>query len=227
MPALLGRKIGMTQTFGKDGACVPVTVIQAGPCHVVQVKTVEGEGYSAIQIGFEDLKPGKATLPAAGHCQKAEVAPQRFLREVRVPPEGLESYKAGQELRVEVFRAGDVVDVVGTTKGRGTAGVMKKWGMKCGHIGHGTHERHRHAGATGIGIDHTNRGHRMPGRYGADRVTVKNLRVVDVMPDKNVLLVRGAVPGHPQALVLVRTAKTARKPRVAAAPAKEKKGGEK
>ncbi|MHC5082060.1 MAG: 50S ribosomal protein L3 [Planctomycetota bacterium] len=213
MIALLGRKIGMSQAFSEGGEVLPITALELGPCTVVQVKTPDKEGYAAIQIGYEDIRPERVNQPRRGHFEKHGVSPKRVLREIRVPVEALEEYSPGQELRVERFSVGDVVDVVGTSKGRGTAGVMKRWGFAGAKASHGVHEKKRHGGAAGMGAypARTPKGFKMPGRMGSARVTVKNLSVVEVHPEKNVLMVKGAVPGHRRALVLVQSAKTPKK----------------
>jgi large subunit ribosomal protein L3 len=162
-------------------------------------------------MGFEEAKENRMNRPTAGHFANTEVSPKKHLREVRIAPDEVSNYSPGQELRVEdQFKSGDIVDVVGTSKGRGTAGVMKRWGFAGAKTSHGVHEKKRHGGAAGMGAypGRTPRGFKMPGRMGAVRVTVKNLAVVDVIPEKNVLLVRGAVPGHRRGLLLVREAKT-------------------
>jgi len=210
MNALLGRKIGMTQTFTPEGKVVPVTALELGPCRVVQVKTPQKEGYAAIQIGFEDVKAQRVTQPRQGHFAKAGVSPKRVLREIRVTADQVAQFEPGQELKVDLFKAGDIVDLVGTSKGCGTAGVMKRYGFAGSKATHGIHEKKRHGGSAGMGAypGRTPKGFKMPGRMGNSRVTVKNLTVVEIIPDKNVMLVKGAVPGHRRAVVLVRAAKT-------------------
>jgi len=210
MATLLGKKIGMTQFFAEAGKFVPVTVVEAGPCYVVQKKTEKKYGYSAIQIGFQDLKESRVNQPTAGHFKASGVTPKRHLAEVRVPADELDAYELGQKLTVDLFYEGEVVDVVGRSKGRGFAGVMKRHGFHGMKASHGTHEFFRHGGAIG---QHSYpgevfKGLKMAGQYGDERVTVKNLTVVRVDPERNVLFIQGAVPGHRNGIVRVNTART-------------------
>lgn len=192
----------MTQLFGEDGSQVPVTVIQAGPCTVVEVRTNATHGYDALQLGFEPKKKN-ATKPEAGHFKKAGVGPMRVLREVR--PGSVEGYAKGQTLTVELFSPGELVDVSGITKGKGFQGGVKRHGWRGGAASHGS-MFHRAPGSIGASSDPSRvwPGHRLPGRMGGDRRTVLNLPVVRVMPEQNLLVVRGSVPGAPGGLVLVR-----------------------
>jgi len=203
MKALLGRKIGMITYFSKDGEAIPVTLVQAGPCVVVQKKTIDKDGYEAIQIGFEEVKPQKLNKPLLGHFKKANVPPCRFLREIKGKFDGLE---VGSELRVDIFSPGEKVDVVGTSKGKGFAGVIKRWGFSGGPATHGSMSHRRPASAGPQQPQRIIKGKKMPGHMGAERVTVQNLEIVDVDPEKNLLLVKGAVPGPRGGLVLVREA---------------------
>lgn len=195
MAGLIGRKIGMTRVFDEDGVATPVTVVEAGPCPVVQVKTQERDGYSAIQLGFGRQKEIRATKAEAGHASKVglEYAP-RVLREFRV--EGDDAFEAGQELTVEVFSAGDVVKVTGTSKGRGFQGVVKRHGFAGRPGGHG-HPMSRTPGSLGPGTDPSRviKGKKLPGQMGGTRTTVRNLKVVKVDPERNLLFVKGALPG--------------------------------
>ncbi len=203
MSAILGRKVGMTQVFGDHGNIVPVTVIQAGPCVVVGVRTRERDGYVAVQVGFEALPERKVRKPMKGVFTKAKVAPQKVVREFRLG-EG-ETYTVGQELTVAVFADGDVVDVVGTSKGHGFSGAMKRHNFSGQRDSHGVSLMHRAVGSQGISdVARVWPGKRMPGRYGGDRVTVKRLRVVRVDPAEGLLLVEGAVPGPRGSLVMLR-----------------------
>lgn len=205
---IIGKKLGMTQVFDEKGNVIPVTVIEAGPCAVVQVKTEEKEGYNALQLGFLPKKPTRVNKPMLGHFQKAGVGPFYILREFRV--ESVEGFKPGQEIRVEVFKPGDYVDVTGWTKGRGFTGVMKRHNYSGAPGSHGTSDYHRHGGSAAGGATDPGRvwkGKGMPGRYGNERVTVQNLLVVDVKPKENLILVKGAVPGGPNSIVLIREAK--------------------
>jgi large subunit ribosomal protein L3 len=200
---ILGRKIGMTRVFTEDGRWVPVTVIEAGPCTVVQRKTAESDGYDAVQVGFGAKKEKATTKPLRGHFEKAGVEPRRALREFRVPA-GSE-LQAGDQIRADMFKAGDFVDVSGVSKGKGFAGVIKRHGYGGGPGGHGSNF-HRAPGSIGQSAypSEVYKGKGLPGHMGAERVTVRNLEVVRVEPEKNMLAVRGAVPGANGTLVTVR-----------------------
>ncbi len=205
MVGLIGKKIGRTQIFATDGICVPVTVIQVGPCTVVQKKTPERDGYAAVQIGFGEKKPQRATKAERGHCARSGKGPFAVLREFRGA--ALSGYETGQEILAgELFQPGDLVDVTGRTKGRGYTGVVKRHGMKGFPAAHGTHESFRHGGSIGNRSfpGRVFKGKRMPGHYGDKRVTVQRLRVIDVRPEGHLLLVRGAIPGARGGIVLVR-----------------------
>ncbi|WP_243029083.1 50S ribosomal protein L3 [Thermus albus] len=202
MKGILGLKVGMTRIYREDRA-IPVTVILAGPCPVVQRRTPEKDGYTAVQLGFLPQNPKRVNRPMKGHFARAGVGPVRILKEIRdFNPEG-------DVVTVEIFQAGERVDVTGTTKGRGTAGVMKRWNFAGGPDSHGAHKIHRHPGSIGNRKTpgRVYKGKKMAGRYGAERVTVMNLEVVDVIPEENLLLVKGAVPGPNGGLVLVRGTK--------------------
>jgi len=202
---LLGRKVGMTQIYLEDGKAVPVTVVECGPCTVLQVRTAEKDGYHALQLGFQDKKRKSATQAERGHARKVEAEPKRFVREVRQdgPADGI---SAGQVLTVDLFQQVPAVDVVGTSKGRGYSGVMKRHGFKGLRASHGVKRMHRHPGSSGPSADpaHTRKGIRKPGQYGNARITVRNLKVVRIDKDNNLLLVRGAVPGPNGGYVTVR-----------------------
>src|SRR3990172_2738949 len=187
---IIGKKLGMTQIFDAQGRVVPVTVIEAGPCTIVQRKKGQSDGYDAVQLGFGAKKAHRVSKPMLGHFQKAGKGAFGALRELRVESDS--SLEVGQEIRVDIFREGDYVDVTGQTKGRGFAGVVKRWGFKGGGASHGS-MHHRAPGSIG-------------GHYGNERVTVLNLRVVAIQTEKNLLLVRGAVPGAKNGLVFVRHA---------------------
>jgi len=193
---LLGRKVGMTQIYQNDGTVVPVTVLECGPCTVLQVRTEERDGYSAVQLGFADKKRKSATQPERGHARKAGAEPQRYVREIR-QEKAADGVAEGQTLTVEVFAAVPNVDVIGTSKGRGFTGVMKRHGFKGLRATHGVKRMHRHPGSSGPSADpaHTRKGIKKPGQHGNSRVTVRNLKVVRVDATNNLLLVRGAVPG--------------------------------
>ena len=201
--AILATKVGMTQIFNEDGVLTPVTVLQAGPCVVTQVKTVENDGYSAVQVGFGDIREKLVNKPKKGHFAKAEVAPKRFLREFRL--EDAESYKVGQEIKADVFAAGDKIDATAKSKGKGYQGAIKRHGQSRGPMTHGS-KYHRHAGSNGSATTpgRVFKGKKMPGHMGAVRVTVQNLEVVRVDADKNLILVKGAVPGPKKSLVMLK-----------------------
>ena len=202
---ILGRKLGMTQVWGEDDNIVPVTVIQAGPCVVAQVKTTETDGYEAVQIGFGDIKEHRVNKPMKGHFAKAGIAPMRYLREVRV--EDASQHSCGEVITVESFADTAKVDVTGVSKGKGFAGVIKRHHFAGGPGGHGSHF-HRAPGSIGMCAypSRVLKGVRMAGHMGCDRVTVRNLAVVRVDTDQNLILVKGAVPGGKGALVQVRMA---------------------
>ena len=200
---LLGRKIGMTQIYQPNGIVVPITVLECGPCKVLQVKTPERDGYFALQLGFADRKRKTATQAARGHAKKADSEPKRFVREIR--QQEASDHKLGDTLNVEVFNDVKRVDVVGTSKGRGFTGVMKRHGFKGLRASHGVKRMHRHPGSSGPSADpsRTRKGIQKPGQFGNARVTVSNLEIVRVDPANNLLLIKGAVPGHNGAFVTV------------------------
>jgi large subunit ribosomal protein L3 len=204
----LCRKIGMTRFFDEQGQCVSVTVLDAGPNAVVQKKTVEKDGYSAIQLGYGDRSRKNVSKAVQKHYEKAGVAPKRMLAESRVSTEDAAKYEVGQEIKLDLFSAGQRVDVIGTTKGRGMTGVVKRHNFPVHTEGHGTHEFFRHGGSIGANSypGRVIKGLRMPGQYGNTRVTTRNLVVVKVDPEKQLLFVRGAVPGHNDGFVRVRPA---------------------
>jgi len=211
--AILGRKIGMTRLYDGD-TNVPVTVIQAGPCFVSQVKTADTDGYEAIQIAFEDVKARRSTMPQIGHDGRAGITPKRFHREVRFAEgETAGEYELGQELNVELFEGTNYVDVIGTSKGKGYAGVMKKWNFKGQLASHGVERKHRSPGSIGGHANNAGKsgkikkGKKMSGRMGDERVTVRSLALVGIDKEKGLLLVKGAVPGAKQGLLMVREAK--------------------
>jgi large subunit ribosomal protein L3 len=203
--ALLCRKIGNTQIFVESGECIPVTVLQAGANTVVQKKNEDKDGYFALQIGFDERRPSRTSRPLAGHFRRAGVAPKQILRESRVSPEEAAAYEEGQEIKIDLFEAGQRVDVTGTSKGRGTAGVVKRHNFSVKRRTHGTHENTRHGGAIGAGSypGRVLKGLKMPGRLGAEQVTVQNLEVVRVDGEQGLLYVRGSVPGHRNGVVRV------------------------
>src|SRR5262245_19452366 len=194
MNGFIGKKLGMSQIFAADGTLIPVTIIQAGPCTIVQKKTITRDGYSAIQLGFGSRKPQRATKALIGHCQKANAAPFAVLREFHT--DDVDQYEVGNALTVaHVFQAGETVDVIGTTKGRGYSGVIKRHGMAGFPGSRGTHEYFRHGGSIGNRSfpGRIFKGKRMAGQYGNTRVTTAHLRVVEVRPEENLLFIRGSV----------------------------------
>jgi large subunit ribosomal protein L3 len=201
---ILGRKIGMTQVFDEDGHAVPVTVLEAGPCRVAQTKTPEKDGYTAAQLAFGEAK--RPNKPTAGHYAKAGITPARHLAELRL--DSLEEYALGSEVKADIFEAGEMVDVIGVTKGKGFAGAMKRHGFKGLSSSHGTQKKHRSPGSIGACATPARvfKGVRMAGHMGNVRVTTLNLKVIKVDPERNLMLVRGAVPGPRGGLVMVRTA---------------------
>lgn len=214
VPAILAKKIGMTRIFDENGHSVPVTVVQAGPCKVLQVRNRENDGYDAVQLGFEDRKPHRSTLPMIGHCAKADSAPKRFIREVRLDQPT--DRKAGDVITVEVFEEAGVkfVDVVGTSKGFGFQGVMKRHGFGGLSASHGTERKHRSPGSIsshGTDLGHggnIKKGKRMAGQMGNVRRTARNQQLIAVNKDEGLLLIRGGLPGPNGGYLLVRQAKT-------------------
>ncbi|MGI8328533.1 50S ribosomal protein L3 [Actinomadura scrupuli] len=202
---VLGEKLGMTQVFDDEGRMVPVTVVQAGPCVVTKVRTAESDGYQAVQLGYGQIDPRKVNKPRTGHFEKAGVTPRRYLVELRT--DDASEYDLGQEITVEVFEAGARIDVTGTSKGKGTAGVMKRHGFKGLGASHGTQRKHRSPGSIGgcATPGRVFKGMRMAGRHGNARTTVQNLTVHAIDAEKGLLLIKGAIPGPNGGLVLVRT----------------------
>ena len=195
LSGFLGKKIGMTQIYTDDGCLLPITLIQAGPCSVMQIKTIENDGYSAIKLGFDDKKKKNATKQEIGGAAKVSQEPKRFIREVK--PDASADIKLGQSITVDIFTDVKQVDVIGMTKGKGFAGVMKRWNFKGGAATHGS-TRHRPPGSIGSNTDpgRVIRGKKMAGRLGVERVTIKNIDIVKIDKDRNLLFVRGAIPGH-------------------------------
>lgn len=201
---ILGRKIGMTQVFAENGDLIPVTVIEATPNVVLQKKSVETDGYEAIQLGFEDKREKLANKPSKGHVSKANTAPKRFIREIRNAD--LAEYEVGQEVKVEIFAEGDVVDVTGVTKGKGFQGVIKRHGQSRGPMSHGS-RYHRRPGSMGpVAPNRVFKQKKLPGQMGGTVVTIQNLAIVKVDVERNLLLVKGNVPGSKKALVTVKSA---------------------
>ncbi|HIU35739.1 MAG TPA: 50S ribosomal protein L3 [Candidatus Fimenecus excrementigallinarum] len=200
---LIGKKVGMTQLFDENGKVIPVTVVEAGPCVVVQKKTVEKDGYAAVQVGFGDVKVTRVNKPLAGHFKKADVAPKKVLKEFRLAD--TDSLSVGDILKADVFAAGDRVDVVGTSKGKGTAGAIKRWNFGRLKESHGTGPVARHAGSLGACSDPSRvyKGKKLAGHLGAERVTIQNLDVVKVDADNNLIAVKGAIPGPRGGIVVL------------------------
>lgn len=201
--AILGKKLGMTQVFTADGLIVPVTVLEAGPCPVVQKKTVDHDGYSAIQVGFGSLREKLANKPKTGAFKKAGLAPMRHIRELKL--DGSDSFEVGQTIKADVFEAGDFIDVSGVSKGKGFQGTIKRWNQSRGRMSHGSHF-HRAPGSMSACSSPSRvfKSKRLPGHMGSENVTIQNLEVVRVDVDRNLLLIKGAVPGAKGTLVFVR-----------------------
>ncbi len=209
MKAILGKKLGMTQVIEEDQV-IPVTVLRAGPCVVVQKKEKEKDGYTSLQLGFEEVEEKKLNKPLLGHFKKYGVKPKRYLYEVRIDDEKkLASYKVGEEVKVSIFKKGDVVDVTGISKGKGFAGVMKRHGFAGGPASHGSGQWHRRPGSIGASADPSRvfKGKKMPGRMGGERITIKNLKVIEVDEKENLLLIKGSCPGKNGDLVIVKQGK--------------------
>jgi large subunit ribosomal protein L3 len=209
---LICRKVGMTQIFNESGECVPVTVLEAGPNSILQRKTDEADGYTALQIGYGERRASRTSKAAAGHFQKAGVAPRQTIRESRLTAEEAAAYEIGQAIDTAIFAEGQRVDVIGTSKGRGTAGVVKRHNFVIKRRTHGTHEGHRHPGSVGAGSypGRVIKGKKMPGRMGNARTTAINQEIVKIDSDRSLLFIRGAVPGHINAIVSVRPSVKAR-----------------
>lgn len=201
---ILGKKLGMTQVFGPNGTAIAVTVIEAGPCVVLQKKDVENDGYEAIQIGFDTKKDNRANKPEKGIASKASTTPKRFIREIKGID--LAGYEVGQEIKADLFAAGEVVDVAGVTKGKGFQGSIKRHNQSRGPMAHGS-RYHRGPGSMGsIAANRVFKGQTLPGQMGGDNVTIQNLEVVKVDAERNLILVKGSVPGPKNSYVVVRTA---------------------
>ena len=200
---LIGKKIGMTQLFDESGKVIPVTVVEAGPCVVVQKKTMENDGYEAVQVGFGDVKVTRVNKPLAGHFKKADVAPKKVLREFRLADTS--ALSVGDILKADVFAVGDKVDVVGTSKGKGTAGAIKRWNFSRLKESHGTGPVARHAGSLGACSDPSRvyKGKKLAGHLGAERVTIQNLDIVKVDAENNLIAIKGAIPGPKGGIVVL------------------------
>ncbi len=201
--AILATKVGMTQVFSEDGVLTPVTVLQAGPCVVTQVKTMENDGYEAVQVGFGEIRENLVNKPRKGHFAKAGVSSRRYLKEFKL--ENSAEYSLGQEIKADIFAAGDKIDATGISKGKGFQGAIKRHGLSRGPMKHGS-KYHRHAGSNGAATSpgRVFKGKHMPGQMGHVRVTVQNLEIVRVDAENNVILVKGAVPGPRKAMVMIK-----------------------
>jgi len=206
MLGILGKKLGMTNIYNEAGKVVPVTLIEAGPCHVLQVKTKAHDGYEAIQVGFGTKREKLVTKPELARFKKAGVSPARFVREIRVKDAG--QYKMGQAIEIDIFAKGDYVDVVGTSIGKGFQGGVKRWGWAGGDNGHGS-MFHRAIGSiqSGARLGRVTKGHHMAGHMGVDRISIQNLEVMDVDKANNLILIKGSVPGHKNSFVVVKEAR--------------------
>ena len=200
---LIGKKIGMTQIFDEAGNVVPVTVVEAGPCTVTQIKTMENDGYEAIQVGFGDVKVSRVNKPMKGHFDKADVAPKKTLKEFRL--DSIDGIEVGNILKADTFEVGEVVDVKGTRKGHGTAGAIKRWNFSRLRMTHGTGPNHRHAGSLGACSSPSRvfKGKKMAGHYGHETVTVQNLKIAKVDAENNLIAIKGAIPGPKGGIVVI------------------------
>jgi large subunit ribosomal protein L3 len=204
---IIGRKIGMTHQFDEKGNAIPVSVIQAGPCTIVQKKTLESDSYSALQIGFDEHKVKQLTKPDIGRFKKAGVTPKRILKEIRLTGEEAEKWSQGEDITLKAFEDCKFVDVTGYSKGRGYTGVIKRHNFSMPKATHGTHEKFRHGGSLGCRFpQHVAKGKKMAGQHGNTKSTVQNLKVFAIRPEENLILIRGAVPGPNNAYVVIRTA---------------------
>ena len=200
---IIGKKIGMTQIFDEAGNVIPVTVVEAGPCTVTQIKTVENDGYQAVQVGFGDVKVSRVNKPMKGHFDKADVAPKKTLKEFRL--ESIDGIEVGNILKADTFEVGEIVDVKGTSKGHGTAGAIKRWNFSRLRMTHGTGPNHRHAGSLGACSSPSRvfKGKKMAGHYGHETVTVQNLKIAKVDAENNLIAIKGAIPGPKGGFVVI------------------------
>lgn len=200
---LIGKKIGMTQIFDENGKVIPVTVVEAGPCTVTQIKTMDNDGYEAIQVGFGDVKVSRVNKPMKGHFDKADVAPKKTLKEFRL--ESIDGIEVGQILKADTFEVGEIVDVKGTSKGHGTSGAIKRWNFARLRMTHGTGPNHRHAGSLGACSSPSRvfKGKKMAGHYGHETVTVQNLKIAKVDAENNLIAIKGAIPGPKGGIVVI------------------------
>lgn len=200
--AIMGIKVGMTQIYNEDGTAIPVTVVEAGPCTVLQKKKEETDGYNAVQVGFYNLKEKQANKPAKGIFKKANVKPLRYIKEFHI--EDIDNYEIGQDINVDVFQEGDAIDVIGTSKGKGFAGAVKRHNFARGSMGHGSKYHRRPGSLAAKGPARVFKGRKLPGRLGGERVTVQGLKVVKVYPERNLILIKGSIPGPKRGLVIIK-----------------------
>lgn len=200
---LIGKKIGMTQIFDENGKVIPVTVVEAGPCTVTQIKTMDNDGYEAVQVGFGDIKVSRVNKPMKGHFDKADVAPKKTLKEFRL--DSIDGIEVGDILKADIFEVGETVDVKGTSKGHGTSGAIKRWNFSRLRMTHGTGPNHRHAGSLGACSSPSRvfKGKKMAGHYGHETVTVQNLKVAKVDSENNLIAIKGAIPGPKGGIVVI------------------------
>ena len=200
---LIGKKIGMTQIFDEAGNVIPVTVVEAGPCTVTQIKTVENDGYQAVQVGFGDVKVSRVNKPMKGHFDKADVAPKKTLKEFRL--DSIDGIEVGNILKADTFEVGEIVDVKGTSKGHGTAGAIKRWNFSRLRMTHGTGPNHRHAGSLGACSSPSRvfKGKKMAGHYGHETETAQNLKIAKVDAENNLIAIKGAIPGPKGGIVVI------------------------
>lgn len=200
---LIGKKIGMTQIFDETGKVIPVTVVEAGPCAVTQIKTMDNDGYEAIQVGFGDMKVSRVNKPMKGHFDKADVAPKKTLKEFRL--ESIDGIEVGSILKADIFEVGETVDVKGTSKGHGTAGVVKRWNFAVMRRTHGTGPNHRHPGSIGACSSPSRvfKGKKMAGHYGHETVTIQNLTIAKIDAENNLIAIKGAIPGPKGGIVVI------------------------
>jgi large subunit ribosomal protein L3 len=211
MKGMIGKKVGMTQVFDEQGNAIPVTVIEAGPCYVTQVRTADNDGYTAVQLGFDETKPARLTKGQLGHLQKNSLPALRYLREFRVKGDDADGLEEGSQIKVDVFEQGELVDVIGTSKGRGFAGTIKRHNFQRQPKTHGQSDRERAPGSIGMCATPARvlKGTRMAGRMGNDRTTIQNLEVIRIDAEKNLLAVKGSVPGAKGGIVMIRPANRA------------------
>ncbi len=200
---LIGKKIGMTQIFDEGGKVIPVTVVEAGPCTITQIKTMDNDGYEAVQVGFGDVKVSRVNKPMKGHFDKADVAPKKTLKEFRL--DSIEGIEVGNILKADIFEVGETVDVKGTSKGHGTSGAIKRWNFSRLRMTHGTGPNHRHAGSLGACSSPSRvfKGKKMAGHYGHETVTVQNLKVAKIDAENNLIAIKGAIPGPKGGIVVI------------------------